>query len=94
MRRASAFVWRLARVVFSRGRMIIRFRYGATARINFQPGDEIHVAALTAELQTILASKRLDGQAVCEVVKSLHEHADPAAEDELAVTHRSRRRAG
>jgi hypothetical protein len=74
--------------------MIIRFRQGATARVNFQPGDEIHVSGLTAELQTMLSAKRLDGQPVCEVVRARNEHADPAADDELAVTNRSRRRTG
>jgi hypothetical protein len=74
--------------------MIIRFRQGATARVNFRAGDELHVATLTPELETLLAARRLDNQAVCEVVRAGYDTSDPTAEDEHAVVGRSRRRAG
>lgn len=75
--------------------MKIRFRQSITARVTFRAGDELSVGTITPDLQRLLNAARLDGSAVCEVVREGGPaYHDPAADDELAVTNRSRRRTG
>lgn len=47
----------------------VRFTAPATTHLNFQPGDEIHVAALTPELERLVTAQRLDGKHVAQIVR-------------------------
>lgn len=73
--------------VSERGLMKIRIVNPTTARLNLEPGDELHVSRLTPELETILNATRLDGQKVARIVR------DDDDEDEMAVVGRGRRHA-
>lgn len=49
--------------------MKIRFDHPATARLDFKPGDEIAVRAITPELEALLRATRIDGAAVAHIVE-------------------------
>lgn len=77
--------------------MRIRFRHPSTARLSFQPGDEIEVSSLTPELQALLSATRVDGVRVAEVVRDLDDEIPEHISDEevaIAVPARGRRRTG
>ncbi|HEX7769867.1 MAG TPA: hypothetical protein VF422_07545 [Dokdonella sp.] len=51
---------------------MVRIRITAactTAKLDLKPGDEIHVADLTPELQTLLNARRVDGEPVAQLVR-------------------------
>lgn len=58
----------------------IRFDHPASARMNFQPGDEVTVSKLTPEISVLLESPRLDGAKVARLVDD--------GDEELAVVTR------
>lgn len=48
--------------------MRIRFDHPAIARIDFQPGDELVVSAVTPSVEALLSGSRSDGEKVAHVV--------------------------
>lgn len=63
----------------------IRFTHASSLRVEFSAGDELSVTKLTPEVRQLLNARRIDGQAVCELVdgpadeahtpEDQHEHA-------------------
>lgn len=70
--------------------MRIRFDHAATARLTFQPGDEIAVAVLTPELETLLTAERVDGVKVAHLTEDDEIATVDHASEEAAVTRRGR----
>lgn len=73
--------------------MRIRFVQPATARISFQPGDEIVVAKATPELEILLGAVRIDGAKVAEIADDEEVAVVSSSRDEAAVVGRGRRHA-
>lgn len=73
--------------------MRIKFTRPTALRMTVHPGDELIVATITPEVQTLLRSAGLDGQPFVHLVNDDGEEvADrPSGERELAVTGGSRR---
>ena len=46
----------------------IRIEAPCSARLTFHPGDEILVAEMTPELQTLVTNTRVDGSRVAKVI--------------------------
>ena len=75
--------------------MKIKFLNPANAHIQFDAGDEIHVSRLSPAIESLLASVRIDGQRVAQIIEdpeSDEEIADSVSDLELAVTGKSRTR--
>lgn len=49
--------------------MKIRFIHPASTRLTFKPGDEITVSESSPEVVALLASSRVDGQRVAQLVE-------------------------
>lgn len=85
--------WRLARVVFQGRVMKIRIDRPTFVRLNLQAGDELSVARMTPELQTLLDSAGVDNNKHAHLVTD--EDADELAvvgrDGETATTGRGRR---
>jgi hypothetical protein len=71
----------------------IRFNHPATVRIDFRPGDEVIVQAMTPALEALARSPRLDGALVAQVISGddQEELAVMGATGETAITGRGRR---
>ncbi len=65
--------------------MKIRFTHVATARLVFQPGDEITVARTSPEIEALLGAERVDGVKVARLVVEDELAVVDAAADEVAV---------
>lgn len=79
----GALVGRLSQVG-----MKIRFDHPASLRLSFAPGDEIHAAAISPEIESLLRSDRVDGQKVAHLVREerSEEVADLDHSDEELAT--------
>lgn len=72
--------------------MKIRFDHPASARLSFQPGDELSVRALTPEMEALLNGARLDGVKVARLVDDDEgETATVSPRGETTTTGRGRR---